>query len=289
MPLQRKMASLSPANVSTMEVLTPTPSPTFKESVEKVVTCVGQGGDDPFPVLDRAWDIYAGKGVRTVFVSIGSSKSALADLEIGEGLGCPIHVVALSDAEKASWTEVQSILKERKRQETASAFSKGAEGKWILPKNVRLVDSLPWWEKGTVDVSGIVLPTLPIDDFMRKIAVEMKLKDAQPRLDILKIDADSSAPGLEKAILGAVLSAGYRPSMILVKWNKMPDVDLSTTLAAGHLQNSGYSLLGKKDNKFLYYFSDSDLYQICSWEGVVANNPIVTEVLGAAGNMKTFP
>ena len=276
--------SSAPASVSTLA----TPAPSFAENLEKMVTRVGAGGGDAFPVLDRAWDMYAGKGIRTVFLSIGSSKSALADLEIGEGLGCPINVIPLNAAEKAGWAEVQNILKERKREEGGLPFSAGAEGKWILPKNVRLLGALPWWEKGSVDLSGEVVATVRVDDLMRQVAVDMKLKDVLPRLDILKMDTSNSAPGLEKAILGAILNAGYRPSMILVKWNQMPDVDLSTTLAAGHLQNSGYSLMGKEGNKFLYYFSDSDLYQICSWEGIVMNNPIMTEIIKASQNTRTY-
>ena len=276
------MSTPAPASVSTLDVATPT----YTESVNKIVSRAAEKSCDPFPVLDRIWDVYAGKGIRTVFLSIGSSKSAIADLEIAEGLGCPLHVVPLNQVEKEGWAEVHGILKERKRETTASTFSEGAEGKWILPKNVRLLEALPWWEAGTVDISGAVTPTLRVDDMMRQIAVTMKLKDILPRLDILKIDTSNSAPGLEKGLLGAILSAGYRPSMILVKWNQMPDVDLSTTLAAGHLQNSGYSLMGKEGSKFLYYFSDSDLYQTCSWEGIVMNNPIITEIVNATKDIR---
>jgi len=254
--------------------------------MKKLVTKVGEKGGDAFPILDRIWDMYAGKGIRTVFLSIGSSKVALPDLEIAESLGCPLNMVVLNEAEKASWTEISGILKERKRESTASPFSLGAEAKWILPKNLRLYDTLPWWENGTVDLSGVTRQTQKIGQFMQEIATTMKLKDNANRIDILKIDTTSSAPGLERPLLAAMLSAGYRPSMILVRWSEMPDVDLSTTLAAGHLQNSGYSLFGKEDNKFLYYFSDSDLYQICSWEEIVNNNPIVIQIMRAAKEMK---
>jgi hypothetical protein len=255
--------------------------PSVKEVLESLVTKVGEKGCDPFPILDRVWDIYSGKGIRTVFLTVGTSKAALADLEIAESLGCPLNIVALSEAERASWTEVLGILKERKREPTASAFSEGAESKWILPKNVRLQEAIPWWENGTIDISGNVLKTQNVGSLMTSIAAAMKLKDNANRIDILKIDTEASAPGLEKAILGAVLSAGYRPAIVLVRWNKMPDVDLSTTLAAGHLQNSGYSLVGKVDNKFVYYFTDEDLYQICSWEGITATNPVMTEIIEA--------
>jgi len=272
----------SPAVNVSAEKCKPESTISVQDKIGKLLTTVGEKSSDPFPILDRIWDIYAGKGIRTVFLTVGASKSVLPDLEIAEGLGCPLNVVTLSDAEKASWSEVAVILKERKREDSASPFSLGAETKWILPKNLRMQDAVPWWENGTIDISGCVSRTQSISDVMQSIATAMKLKDNANRIDILKIDTVESAPGFEKGLLGAVLSAGYRPSMILVRWSKMPDVDLSTTLAAGHLQNSGYSLIGKLDNKFLYYYTDEDLYQFCSWEGIVAVNPIITEIVNAA-------
>jgi hypothetical protein len=269
-------------NFSTPAVSTQFSRPDLQTTLKRMTTVVGEKGGDPFPILDRIWDIYSGKGIRTVFLSIGSASSALADLEIAEGLGCPLNLVCLNDAEKASWSEVASILKERKREATASPFSTGAETKWILPKNLRVQEALPWWENGTVDLSGTTVNTKKVSECMQSIATAMKLKDNLTRIDILKLDTAASAPGLELSLLPAVMSAGYRPALILVRWSKMPDTELSATLAAGHLQNCGYSLIGKVDNKFLYYFSDEDLYQICSWEEIVGNNPIVTEILAAA-------
>ena len=254
--------------------------PTIPEVFKSITASVGKV--DPFPILDRVWDLFSGKGIRTVFLTVGASKSALADLEIAESLGCPLNIVTINDQEKGVWSEVLNILKDRKREANATPFSEGADAKWILPKNLRLQDAVPWWENGTMEISGTTLRTQSIGDFMGSIATAMKLKDNANRIDILKIDTTTSAPGLERGLLGAVLSAGYRPSLIMVNWSKMPDIDLSTTLAAGHLQNSGYLLLAKIGSKFLYYFSDEDLYQICSWEGIVQNNPIVTEIVSAS-------
>ena len=258
-----------------------------QDPLAKMVCKIGEKGGEAFPILDRIWDIYATKGIRTVFLTIGSSKVALPDLEIAESLGCPLNIVALNETEKGRWTEVSGILKERKREATASPFSVGADSKWILPKNVRISDTLPWWENGTIDISGVVTKTQKFSEFMQGISSTMKLKDNITRVDILKIDTAFSAPGLERSILAAVLNAGYRPSIILVRWTSMPDTELSATIAAGHLQNSGYALLGKEDDKFLYYFSDEDLYQICSWEGVSTRNPITTEILNAAKTMQS--
>ena len=64
-------------------------------------------------------------------------------------------------------------------------------------------------------------------------------------------------------------------------------LDLSTTLAAGHLQNAGYQLLWKIDNKFLYYFNDNDMYQICSWEENYCQNPMFNEIVRSASLMQS--
>jgi hypothetical protein len=248
-------------------------------STISVTTKIGESGGDAFPILERIWDVYSGKGIRTVFLSIGSSKAALPDLEIAETLGCPLNIVALNSSESEAWAEVSKILKERRREPTASPFSIGAETKWILPKNLRVQNTMPWWQNGLIDISGVSIRTENFKDFMGSIATTMKLKDNANRVDILKIDTVSSAPGLEIPLLGAMLNTGYRPATVIVRWSKMPDIDLSTTLAAGHLQNAGYSLFGKVDDKFLYYYTDQDLYQICSWEEVTVNNPMMLELM----------
>jgi len=235
-------------------------------------------GDD-FPMLNRFFDFFAGKGIRTVFMSIGNSTTAAADLEIAEGLGCPLHAIPLNASEKSQWEEVSAILKVRKREDTASAFSVGADTKWVLPKNIRIQSELPWWRKGEIDISGEAVKTKPVLEVLTALCAPMKIKDAVTRLDLLKIDTRAAAPGLEKAILAVILDAGIRPSLVLVNWSERPDVVLSTTLAAGHLQNSGYRLIGKEGHKFLYYFTDHDMYQICSWEDTTKYNPLFHEIV----------
>jgi hypothetical protein len=251
-------------------------------SKPELTTVIGASSSDPFPMLDRSWDIFSAKGIRTVFVSIGNSASVVADLDIAEGLGCPINHVALSPSEEAAWTEISTILKERKREPTASAFSAAAETKWILPKNVRPQATLPWWSNGTVDLSGgAQVKTQSVADFAQSICTTMKVKDNVVRIDILKLDTVAAAPGLERAILGAVLNAGFRPAVVLVHWSERPNVGLATTVAAGNLQNCGYRLMSTVDNKFLYYFTDNDMYQLCSWEETTCQNPLMQELVSA--------
>jgi hypothetical protein len=117
---------------------------------------------------------------------------------------------------------------------------------------------------------------------MKRLCADAKIKDILPRIDILKIDTKNSAPGFEHAFLPFLVASGYRPSIVLVNWNCMPDEDLITTMTAGHLQNSGYRLLAKNGSRFLYYFVNSNTYEYCSWEDINVTNPLLTTVAHSA-------
>lgn len=246
------------------------------------IVYVGAGTSSTFPMFDRVWEIFSAKSIRTVFVTIGNSQSSMADLDLAEAIGCPIHAVPISSKGAAEWAELLAIVKEKKREggNTVYPFTEGAQQKWILPKNIRIQAALPFWHQGQIQrgEEGLTISTAPVQEFLSAITGEMKLQGEQGRIDILKIDAKEEWPGLEKSILAAILDAGYRPGIVLVNWTTRPDIDLSTTLAAGHLQNAGYKLCGKVDTRFLYFFTDNDLYQSCSWEETAVSNPLFNEI-----------
>lgn len=266
-----------------MEESLPVPDPSA--AAPDLISTLGVGSSSPFPILSRVWDTFASKGIRTIFLTIGNSSSSAADLELAESIGCPIHICPLSLQEGEAWKEIQTILKERKREGEFAAhpFTVGAETKWILPKNIRIQDAIPWWGEGTIQMtSGYECKTIDAFPMIQSLCEAMKLKDGAVRLDILKIDTSSQSAGLERAILPSILSAGFRPTFILVHWNGRPDVELSYTLAAGHLQNCGYKLMAMEGDNFLYYFTDNDLYQLCSWEETKVANPLLDEIARSA-------
>lgn len=248
-----------------------------------LTTLMGAEGDK-WPVPDRVWEVFQMKGIRTSFLTIGASASPALELELAESLGCPIHYVPLTETEAAGWSEVVAVLKERKREgaNATTPFSVGAEAKWVLPKNLRAQSALPWWSAGKLDMGNVSISTVPFENQIRSISEGLKLKDSIVRVDILKIDTLQSAPGLEKGVLGALLSSGFRPSCILVRWAERPDVSLTSCTAAGHLQSCGYRLMAKEGDKFLYHFTDDDMYQICSWEDTSVRNPMFHEIVSTA-------
>ena len=228
-------------------------------------------GEDTWPVLENLWDFYSEKGVKTVFISVGSSPNAIADLEIAETLGCPVHLWNFNESHDAKWDEVRKVLKDRKRGADASSFTEGVDTKWVLPKNVRSYLGIP----GFYTAKSEAVSTVSVNDCVKQCVGTMKL-DGEQRMDILKI---SLVEGGERAVLAAVLDTGYRPGLIMVKWSNMPDTHLFTTLTAGHLQNCGYTLIEKSGDRFTYIFIDRCVYEICSWETNKSLNPLVTEIV----------
>ena len=228
-------------------------------------------GEDKWPVLENLWDFYSEKGVKTVFISVGSSPSAVADLDIAETLGCPVHIWNFNESDATKWDEVRKMLKDRKRGAEASSFTEGVDTKWVLPKNVRSYVGIP----GFYTAKSDAVSTVSVDDCVKHCTDTMKM-DGEKRIDILKI---SLAEGWERSVLAAVLDTGYRPGLIMVKWSQMPDTHLFTTLTAGHLQNCGYTLLETNGDHFTYMFIDRCMYEICSWETNKSVNPLVTEIL----------
>ena len=48
-------------------------------------------------------------------------------------------------------------------------------------------------------------------------------------------------------------------------------------ICAGHIQTTGYRLIGQQDNWFLYIFIDDCMYESCSWARTDVNNPLFEE------------
>jgi len=242
--------------------------------MSKIIS-IGSEGCDPFPAFLSLWQMYSKKGMKTIFVSLGISKSSLADLEIAESLSCPIHIVPLSSKATADWEETAKVLASRQYDSSFGEFSKGAENKWVISKNIRIYDSIPWWTNGNINLDSNILKTESFLDWTKTVCVNSKV-EAEVRIDILKLDLPN---GLECSVLGAMLNAGIRPGCILINWEHMPDTHTPTTLAAGHLQTCGYQLVAKLDTKFFYYFVDQDMYMTSSWEDTVSPNPMISEIL----------
>ncbi len=229
---------------------------------------------DTWPCLENLWDFYSKKGIKTVFLSIGVTAKAVADLEIAETLGCPVHIFDVREETEKKWEQVKQILKDRKRPEGADDFTEKVDTKWVLPKNIRFNRTMPSFREGTVKIADTSYPLSTWSACVDTATTSMNLGE-EKRIDICKI---ALGEGLEKSMIYSLLDSPFRPGILLVEWSTMPDDDLQTTLCAGHLQNCGYALLANKLNRFFYIYNDRCMYEICSWETNKVENPMVAEL-----------
>ena len=232
--------------------------------------------EDSWPMLSDLWDFYNSKGIKTVFFSVGTGGTAYADLELAETLGCPLHIWEVRQEAVDAWKGVIQILTDRKcpDPDPRPVFNKQVHTKWILPKNIKIHEFLPHSTTGTAVIAGSSYPTKSIEECVEEACESMKIKDV--RLDLLKV---ALGENLERSFLYSLLNTNFRPGMILVEWTDKPSEDADSVLVAGHLQCCGYAMIAKKGNRFLYMFTDSCVYDLCSWEKGGSGNPLVKEIV----------
>jgi hypothetical protein len=245
-------------------------------TAEVNTTLVGKQ-DDRFPMLESVWDFFSSKGAKTVFISVGSSPSPLPELDLAEMLGCPVHVFEPRSSTQQQWEETKDLLKTRKAKDESSLFAKDALKKWVLPRNIHVDGTLPFMHEGELVVGGEKVVTSLLREKVEAISERLGFSKEDAHIDLLKIDVAEK----EDLVLSAVLKARFRPSLLLVRWSHMPDEDMNTMLTAAHLQTLGYRLLAKEDSKFLYYYTDNNYYELCSWQVVGPANPLIAELTNA--------
>jgi hypothetical protein len=224
--------------------------------------------DAPYPMMDAIWDFFSTKGVKTVFLSIGSGPTCLPELELAETIGCPLLKLETPETAKP-WTEIKELLKTRKATETTSEFAKPAARKWVLPKNLLVVETLPSFTAGTITVNGTQIACQRWHDILAQTGSES-------RIDLLKLEW----PGLEAMLLESLWQSGLRPSLLLVTWSASPDEETTTMNTAAHLQMLGYALVGKEGLNYLYYYTDVNYYETCEWSvpSIKMENPLMREM-----------
>lgn len=235
--------------------------------------------EEPYPMVANVWDFYSAKGTKTVFVSVGTGKSCLPDLDFAETIGCQLLKLDASEKAVQAWTEIKDVLKNRKVTETTSDFAKAASRKWVLPKNVKVQQCIPSFYKGSIETSEGSVALRTWFDILREHCKEIGLAEEDIHLDILKLDTCE----YQDSILNSLWQSGFRPSLLLVHWNESPDNDLPTLNTAANLQMLGYSLAAKEGKRFLYYFTDTNYYETCSWETPAKRfeNPFVSNLVKA--------
>ena len=228
--------------------------------MDAYIEYIALGNNEAFPVMRNLWDFFSRKGSKTVFLSVGVSSTPAVELHISENLGCKTHIFDTDAAKIAQWNEVQDILKTRKLTETTSEFAKAAMKRWVIPTNIITHTSFPHFQS--------------TEDNLKHQVDELCKQLGESRVDILKLHlTEQTVP-----VLYALLHYGYRPGLVLLTWNTLPDASVENTLLAGHLQMTGYGLAEMVGNNYLYVFHDKNMYEICSWQNNVVENPLMTRI-----------
>jgi hypothetical protein len=237
----------------------------------------GKNGSNPIPVIEKLWDFYSYKGIKTVLVSLGTSSSPLGELEIAETLGCHLHVVEPNEEKRNLWSKVSQILKDRREsEENKCDFTKDVVNKWVLPKNIKISSKLPFFFSGVIDS----IETIQIQNFVTSICENMNISNDNARIDFLNVQLGNN---LEESVIYSLINSSYRPGMICINYTNKPDSNLITTQLAGHLQNIGYMLIAKEENKFLYVYNDKNIYEFASYENMSVDNPLMYEIIKSTG------
>jgi hypothetical protein len=259
----------------------PEKKPEKVPTVEIPIRLFGNKGTNPLPLLEKLWEFYSVKGIKTVFISLGTSSSPLAELEIAETLGCPINIVEYDSNKLDLWTKTAQILKERKvSEENTCDFTSEVVHKWVLPKNLRISNKLPHFYNGSIELSGNVVETVQLNQYVETVCEAMNISQENARVDILNIQLGNE---LEQSVLYSFINNCYRPGLVVINYTNKPDSHLLSTIVAGHLQNIGYTLIAKEGSKFLYTYNDKNVYEFCSYETKTVDNPLIYEFLKSAG------
>lgn len=247
--------------------------------------------EEPYPILKNIWEFFSEKATKTVFVSVGTGNTCVPDLDIAETLGCPLLKLDTPENTK-KWNEVKEVLKNRKFNDEFQEFAKPATRKWVLQKNLVIKEGIPSFHAGTIQTQSGTIPTLDWIQVLQEHCSSLQIPEDQVRLDILKLDL---CP-FETEVLTSLWNCGLRPSLLSIHWCSSPDSDIGTLNTAAQLQMIGYSLVGKEGNRFLYYYTDINYYETCSWETLSKNteNPFIANLLksiypGTEKNIVQFP
>ena len=215
-------------------------------------------GDVKFPILRNIYEFYAPRCKSLEVWSFGFGYGGI-ESSLTESLGCSVKVYDHRKEAKERFAQCETALRTHKAPEDAPSWLKELSKKWILPNKLSFHTALPASYTGPR-----VLNDASVVEFN---------KSTEERVDFVKIDYNE----LNCSILYDILTQGYRPGLLLIHWNEHPDQFSHTMLAAGHLQNTGYTLMEQNDGWFLYHFIDQCVYESTSWARSDVTNPLLHE------------
>jgi hypothetical protein len=199
------------------------------------------------------------------------------DLSICERLFGDIVICPFASSynnHKSQIEKTQDILKQRMKHPDVSGNPalEAIAKTWILPQKVHL---------GADATTFLNVSETPIKQQLFPLFEQLKM---DPIIQFLKIEVPD---GMERRLIYSFLDEGFRPSLLLVKWNTDIDDNISTAHCAGHVINSGYSLIHNENGYALYLFKDDSFYDICSMKTIGLENPFLKTILSSVSQHLT--
>lgn len=215
---------------------------------------------EKFPSPISILNFFHPRSKDIVVWSYGIQKGEI-EAYFAENLGCVVNIFDSREGKGEYVKGIQKRLQTRTSEEGDTEELKAITKKWIKENQFVFSDTLPFSYTGTLDISG---------DKVKCISMK---ENEISKLDILKLDYEE----FNDSILYSILTKGYRPGLIYIRWYNHPDTNVPAMIAAGNLQTCGYRLIGSISNWFLYIFMDDCMYEITSWNRTDCNNPMFEE------------
>lgn len=222
------------------------------------------------PLPKEPLNFYQFKQGNRLFVTICEDAQVWQDdLVIGERLFADTVVVPVGDGapHEEALVLVKDVLKQRMKYPGTKENPKLEQlaKTWVLPTKLHL---------GPNASSFLASSEHSVQEALDSVV--QSVNPDEGKVHFLKIEVSN---GLERQLLFKVLDNGFRPGLLMVKWSYDMDDHTATAHCAGHVLNSGYSLVALENGYALYMFTDQPLYDITSMKQIGLSNPMMDSIL----------
>jgi hypothetical protein len=234
---------------------------TSNESKQVMKRTLLQDGEHVWPYMNNLYSFFGRRSRKITVYSYGFD-NGVWEAEISEMTGAKVQIFDSRPESKERFDSVLRIITAHKKLDTDPEWASFFEKKWIQASNLLYSTELPWTHNGSLETDFGTFK-------LKKTTVE-----EVPQLDIVKISLNT----LGYDVVHSFLNQGYRPGLVIVRWDEHPDKNSLAMITAGHLQCCGYKLIDSYENSFIYMYTDSCLYECCSWERSDVENPLLDEI-----------
>ena len=224
-------------------------------------TILSSEGTGQYPTMKKLYEFFAPRSSKLTIWSFGLGFGGI-ETDFVESTGSMVHIFDARPEARQTFALIDRVLLNHTSETDDPAWVAPIASKWISPTKLTLSSILPWSHTGKLMVNGV------------ETTCEQMSVDSVPQVDICKIDY----PGLTYHIIYTLLTTGYRPGLMYIRWDNHPDENVSSMLCAGHLQTAGYTLMSTENGFFLYRYVDECVYDTCSWARTDCANPMVAEL-----------